>query len=122
MVAIGKQLLITRGALTTFSVVCVAGSELGSTSIALPWRFQFVAQHERQFWTLNGKPLVHRTSPATDQPPMTSLSGPEAPDPIFRPRPKGRSQMKSALIWWRTSKSEWPYSASGSNELSRNPV
>src|SRR5688572_26101713 len=49
---------------TAFNVVSVSGSRFGSTSIALPVRFQFVAQHERQFETLNGKPLVHRINPA----------------------------------------------------------
>ena len=33
------------------------------TRLALPWRFQLVGQHERQFCTLKGNPLVHRVRP-----------------------------------------------------------
>ena len=53
----------------------VSGSRFGSTSIALPCRFQLVAQHERQLATLNGKPLVQRISPATDQSPINCVDG-----------------------------------------------
>ena len=64
---------------TAFSTVFVSGSRFGSTSIALPCRFQFVAQHERQLATLNGKPLVQRISPAIDQSPINALRAPPAP-------------------------------------------
>src|SRR6188508_3257930 len=56
-----------------FSTVFVSGNRFGSTSIALPCTFQFVAQHERQLATLNGKPLVQRISPAIDQSPINAL-------------------------------------------------
>ena len=61
--------------------------------------FQFVAQHERQFCTLNGKPLVQRTMPATDQSPMIAFSTGPAPPPNLRPSPNGSSYNPFTLIW-----------------------
>ena len=76
--------------------------------MALPCRFQFVAQHERQLATLNGKPLVQRIRPAIDQSPISWLTTLLTPPPKRLPWPNGSSASQLVLIWWRTSKSDVP--------------
>src|SRR5690349_12701670 len=83
---------------TTPLVVSVSGSAPAFTSSALPWMFQFVVQHERQFCTLNGKPLVQRKMPESDQSPMIAFITDPAPPPNLRPSPNGSSTNPFTLI------------------------
>src|SRR5687768_11325488 len=79
---------------TALRIVAVSGTSFGSSSDALPCKFQLVGQQERQFWTLNGNPLVHRVSPDTDQSPMIPLTNPLALVAKRRPWPNGMSQIQ----------------------------
>src|SRR5262245_39517921 len=92
---------------TALRVVWVSGRTPGSASAALPCRFQFVVQHDRQLITLNGNPLDHRPMPETDQSPMSAFIAVPALPPQCLPWPNGSSASQFTLIWCRTSKSEY---------------
>src|SRR5262245_1116596 len=105
-----------------FFVVAVSGRTPGVTSDALPWRFQFVDQQDRQLMTLNGKPLVQRQRPESDQSPMTAFSQPGASPPIGLPWPNGRSATQFTLTWCRMSKSALAHCFSRSHVSIEKPV
>src|SRR5215471_6489718 len=88
----------------------------GMTGTALPPRSQLVGKL-KPLKMLIGKPLVHRKSPDSCQPPTRASS----PLPIFRPmarfRPKGRSAIQLELNWCVVSKSEGARNWKGDQEF-----
>src|SRR5262245_10343597 len=81
----------------------------GGAHVALPCRFQLVG-HVRPLMALAGNPVLKRSTLETVQSPISALTTPDAPEPHRRLRPKGSSQVKYPLNWWRMSKSEYEYS------------
>src|SRR5450432_2733518 len=79
---------------------------MGLIGVTLAWTSQLVAQRPSSIGEVTGSPVFQRKMPESCQPPKIASTALLVLLRKVLPFPKGSCQTASALMLWRTSKSE----------------